>query len=295
MCCLNMMPVCAYISDYNLKASGPLVRAEVLQEGGVEGRLTRIVQEAFPESIVSKREFEITKQTIVWESREVFDVLSSDSEMQGRLDSFLDLLGRCITIADDLDESHALSPHMLPPDDGDEANQWKRTRTGELVNQAKDYQASNVFKDGEATSSISAQVMEFLSTHPQYLRAGIVVPAPSSNPAIGRNLPWAIAREVTLEKRLVAPRRLRLIPPQKGYNEAESGVSREELQEGTVQVDEALSGTVVVIDDLYESGGTLMEVARACRKAGANSVLGLTITKNAKQTQGMDIASWPWG
>jgi glutamine phosphoribosylpyrophosphate amidotransferase len=53
--------------------------------------------------------------------------------------------------------------------------------------------------------------------------------------------------------------------------------------------------TVIIVDDTYGSGGTMEETTRACRSAGAKEVLGLTATKNAKSTQGIDISDWPWG
>ena len=168
---------------------------------------------------------------------------------------------------------------------------------GNLVNQAKDYDSNDMFKDREATTRICRRVIEFFNGHPLYGAADVVIPAPSSNPTVRKSLPWAIAFGVSdaLGKQLVTPRRLKPIPAQKDYDESASGISRQKLQEGTVTVDQILSGAVVAIDDLYESGGTLMEVARACRSAGASSVLGLAITKNAKKTHGMDVASWPWG
>ena len=51
-------------------------------------------------------------------------------------------------------------------------------------------------------------------------------------------------------------------------------------QRRSMRVDDHLDGlSVVVIDDLYGSGGTMQEAARALREAGVTEVLGLAVTK----------------
>ena len=53
---------------------------------------------------------------------------------------------------------------------------------------------------------------------------------------------------------------------------------------------------VLMLDDTIGSGGTLTELARALRQAGAESVYGLSAAKDAKFTLGgidLDRDSWP--
>ena len=137
----------------------------------------------------------------------------------------------------------------------------------------------------------------FLATHPRYQRAKAIIPAPSSKTWKKKTLPSTIGATLAkrLGKRLVIPVRLQDIPSQKDYDEDEGGVSRGDLQHETIRINEKLPGDVIVLDDLYESSGTLGELGRAARAAGASSVLGLAVTKTAKYTQGMDLKSWPWG
>ena len=281
------MPFCTFIADFQLDVTGHSVRVTVSPKGGLQVQFNHIVQQAFPDTRVSA----VLTQS-PWGTKEVFEVVSGDPEIETRLHSFLTLLQRCVTIADSLDECHALSPHKVLSNED-----WPRTKVGDLVYRAKDYYSELPFRDRDATHQICGLAIEFFQRHPRYSVAGAVAPAPSSNPDVEENLPWVIASVVSeqLGKRLVTPRRLEEIPPQKGYDESVSSISREKLQEGTVGVDHGLSGTIVVIDDLYKSGGTLREVGRACRSAGASSVLGLAITKTAKGTQGMGVDSWPWG
>ena len=291
------MPFCTFIEDFALdvthrsafamEVGERSVTAIIVPKGGLQVRFSHIVRRAFPHAKVVRM-----PSPNRFETKEVFEVVSEDTEMEPRLRAFLTSLRGCITIDDGLDESHALAPHSVLSDDG-----WNRTYVGNLVNRAKDYYSNYSYRDRDAASEICERVLEFFRWHPRYSDAGAVAPAPSSNPDVEENLPRVIASVVSEElgKRLLIPRRLEEIPPQKDYDEAESGISREKLQEGTVGLDYWLSGVIVVIDDLYESGGTLMEVGRACRNAGANAVLGLAITKNAKKTQGMGVDTWPWG
>ncbi|MBI2913090.1 MAG: hypothetical protein HYY03_04140 [Chloroflexi bacterium] len=55
---------------------------------------------------------------------------------------------------------------------------------------------------------------------------------------------------------------------------------RFENQRGSMRINQDLAGgAIVLIDDLYGSGGSMLECARAAREAGAGEVLGLAITK----------------
>ena len=64
------------------------------------------------------------------------------------------------------------------------------------------------------------------------------------------------------------------------------GVDFDELckrRQGTILVwTLELSGSVLIIDDLYYSGGTIRELTRQCRALGAERILALTVTKSLK-------------
>ena len=56
-----------------------------------------------------------------------------------------------------------------------------------------------------------------------------------------------------------------------------------ERQVGTIEVRaDALAGSVLIVDDLYGSGGTIRELTRQCRALGAERILALTVTKRLK-------------
>lgn len=59
---------------------------------------------------------------------------------------------------------------------------------------------------------------------------------------------------------------------------------KESAREDAYVVTENLHGrTVLILDDLYESGATMAGVANAARRAGASTVLGLASTRVRRQ------------
>lgn len=68
--------------------------------------------------------------------------------------------------------------------------------------------------------------------------------------------------------------RWRDTPPQVGLNRAQ----RQANMHGAFKPLGSLSGTVLLIDDVFTTGATLQACARAAREAGAHAVYGLTVT-----------------
>ncbi len=269
------------------------LRVNITYAGNIRFPFSQLVRAAFPQIEVWP-ESGASAVALILDLEETFRITQSEDLDRETFTKFLDLLKRHIAIDDSLDESHALAPHSLPP----EGEEWNRTSMGKLVKKAKSYYGEAAYKDKQAAKEICMLLLNFINSHPRYRRADILVPAPSSNPARTKTLSLALSKAISkrLEKRLVTPVRLKPIPPQKDYEEGTSGVPRSEVQKGTVDIAESMQGShAIIIDDLYDSGETLKEVARACREAGAMSVLGLTVTKNATFTQGMDLTEWPWG
>ena len=256
--------------------------------GGTRLSFGELTRHAFPNAKVSIEGTE-------WrdEPEEVFRIAAPGEQLRSRLLAFLELNQRSIAIVDDLDESRALAPRALPG----EGEEWFRTRIGELVYKGKDYVGRYAVRDVEAATAIHDRVVEFIDRHPGYSRSDALVAAPSSAPEKKYTLPRAVAEAVSKSagKRLLDADRIRSIPAQKEYDAEAAGVSRADLQRGSVALPRDVEGrAVIVLDDLYETGSTMVEVARACRAGGAASVLGLAFVKNAKYTYGMDLSEWPW-
>ena len=283
------MPFCTFIKRFHVASAGDSTRVTVYPAGGTKLSFGELTRHAFPYATVS------IVDTEWWdEPKEVFQVTApSEQRFASRLRSFLELNRRSIAIADDLDESRALAPRALPGEDED----WRRTAMGELVYKAKDYQGHGAVREIEAATGIHDRVVQFIEEHPRYSRSDALVAAPSSAPEKKHTLPRAVAEAVSKSagKRLLAADRIRSIPAQKEYDAEAGGVSRSDLQNGSVALRHNVEGrTIIVLDDLYETGSTMVEVARACRASGAASVLGLAFVKNAKYTYGMDLSEWPW-
>ena len=290
------MPICGFVRKFEIVSHpeySDCLRVSIWYSGSTPEVFSELLGETFPNVGISS-ERSRKKRFLVHGDVEHIVVNKNNRKLVKSLENLLKVFGRCITIEDGLDESHALSPHS-PKNEDDE---FYRSKVGTLVNQAKDYTRRQPFQDRPATQQLVARVMNFIDKHPRYRRANAIAFAPSSNPSTTQTLPSTVARVIAkeLRKPLISPVRKVAIPSQKDYEESEAEKTRSEVQLNTVQITRPIRGEkIVIIDDLYETGSTMGEVARALRDSGATEVLGLTFTKNARGTQGMDLRSWPWG
>ena len=198
------------------------------------------------------------------------------SDGSARVEALLGLVSRSLTIEDTLDESHALGYHQ----DQDEATgSLKRSALGRLVNEAK-YRRSRAPRE-----RIGEAVTDFIKAHPRYARAGAIASTPSHEEGRASGLSGRLVRQVSeaLKLRHIGIRRAYTKPPQKEITDEDRRLGvRKRLanQKNSMVADDDVSGlTVIVVDDLYGSGGTMQEAGRALRAAGAEQVLGLCITK----------------
>ena len=285
------MPICGLIKAFNVTRHSSHLDASIHFVGNSHGIFAELANASLPgvdvRQLRSPSYWRITSEGVILIERLWLRAVYHENAEED-LNSLLNVLTRCITIEDDLDESHALSPHSLPAGD---AENLRRSTIGNWVFQAKDYRGSLPFTDISATKQIVARVIDFIREHPRYRHSAAVAFAPSSDPSKISSLPQTVAECVAtvLGKALVFPIRRVSVPTRKNSE----GIAD---QRNTVQISQNINGQrIIIIDDLYESGTTIQEVARAARNAGASDVLGLTITKNARYTQGMDLVEWPWG
>ena len=288
------MPVCGFIREFEI-APHPeykgCLRVSIRHSGNSPTIFSELIRDAFPQvDIWSEQSSE--KFILVYGNREHLVVRDRSTEFIKSLRNLLKSLKRCITIEDGLDESHTLSPHTLVDDD----ENWHRSSIGNLVYKAK--YSFNISESEDATQQIASKIIRFVRRHPRYRNSTAIGYAPPSNPSRTRTLPGTLTQTVAnhFDKPIISPIRQTAIPPQKNYEGGETDKSRTEVQHGTIRIDQDVRGAkAIIIDDLYESGATMEEVARVLRAAGADEVLGLAITKNARFTQGLDLRSWPWG
>ena len=204
---------------------------------------------------------------------------------------FLRILRWTVTIEDASDESHALYLYSLPHPTSDPYEQeLKPTRMGNLVKQAK-YGPTSEGKS--AAQQLSKLMASWIVRHPRYIGANTIVPTPPSNPHKAFDLPEFISRFLSdaLNYKLEMCQKTRVTQQQKSLSQDPEALRANVA--GAFRVDADLSGmNVIILDDLYGSGETLNELGRACREAGAQYILSLTATKNAKGTRGVTPGDW---
>lgn len=189
----------------------------------------------------------------------------------------LALLSECLTIEDSLDESHALAHHTEPNEEGE----LERSALGQAMYRAK-YRSHDSPK---STSLVRVALARFIQQHPRYrsaTRIGAVPPHESTkSSSVCRDLTNDIAPKLGMS--VVQVKRAVTRETQKNIQDEDRRQGSErrfENQRESMGIDDDLrSQNVVLIDDLYGSGGSMAEAARAARQAGASSVLGLTVTK----------------
>ena len=208
---------------------------------------------------------------------EVEIILTGDLPGASNVRGLLEILKQHITIKDSLDECHALSMHRLPP--ATDRIGWKRTRLGRLVHRAKDYSRRKPVGNLAAANVFVRELRTFLYQHPRYRFADIIISAPSFRPSRTDDLSSYVGTRLakSIGKRIERAHRIVDVPSRK--RRARSANEEEDIdtQRGTIVVKPRLDGSrCILLDDVYESGGTLRELGRACREAGASEVLGLT-------------------
>jgi len=191
------------------------------------------------------------------------------------IEALLSLLNATLTIEDGLEESHALAYHKNETEDGG----LVRSRAGSVLYSAK-YNGNS-----KAAEAIENALARFVQLHPRYRSAKFIAAVPPHARETAQSLcRTLVARLATrLGMAPVAIQRVDTRTPQKNITDEnrKKGVDlRIQNQEGSMRVAAQLSGgRIIVIDDLYGSGGSMREAARALRHAGASVVLGLVVTK----------------
>lgn len=206
------------------------------------------------------------------------------------IETALYLLETSVVIEDSADASHALRIHDARDEHG---AGWAHSDIGKLVRAAKSYDLGS--GDRRKAEQLASEMFYWVEAMPLYRDAGVIVPAPSSNPDKAFDLPAFIADRLSAQMR--RPRgaiRSSNAVPQKKLGEHEKA-SADELARHYSVVGEVGGQTVLVIDDIYETGATVGAVAQVLRDAGAAAVLSLTATKAAKGCQGLrpSTDNWP--
>ena len=152
-------------------------------------------------------------------------------------------------------------------------NPWVRTEAGEIEYRAK------WIGDPAAARQAAWMLYRIVRLHAGMRAASHVIAPPSSHDFAG----WLAGN---LAKRLGVPKwgtvKARTMQGQRASGERDFQTLCER-QMGAIEIqDNDLSGSVLIVDDLYYSGGTIREITRQCRALGAERILTLTVTKSRR-------------
>ena len=204
------------------------------------------------------------------------------TEQLSEVESLLELCRRHILLYDDLSQCFALDYHTKLTPSGSQ-----RTEVGQLVYLAKPYRRNPTLRNFEASSSLAERMVQFVRNHPTYRRSEVIVSAPPSRPEGQFDLPTQLAGHLLKSfhnltdgrKWVQKVRQTRAMKDCRTIPEKIANVK--DAFEITTD-DDIRDRTVLVIDDIYESGFTLNELARVLFAGGAKTVLGLVASKTGR-------------
>ncbi len=211
---------------------------------------------------------------------------SSRAELLASTLAFLELLRSSVTIDDEAVMSHAMGLHWF-------ADIRERTQLGDLVEQAKDYGRSNP-SDPVAVEQVQRATLSWLARHPVIRSVDAVAAIPGTQPK-EFDLPAALADAISgslgIRRLWLRSRNQR---PQKGQSGPTTSSARSLGAMMNADRD-AFGRRVLLIDDIYRSGNTMMAGLTALRRAGATAVNCLALTKTARDCNGLpaSVDNWP--
>lgn len=180
----------------------------------------------------------------------------------------LDLLTHAVSIPapEYVDHAIALDWYTVPDEDD-----LVHTDMGNCINWTKHATHPEWGNSRRARARMLRQLVLFIQEHPLYADATAIIACPGHK-GDGQSFGEVMAREVAtkvgipfVESRSAGPR-----PAQKEV--------KQDLSEAFT-VDAALSGRVIVVDDVYQSGGSARGAGAAARRAGATSVVSLAVAR----------------
>ncbi len=177
--------------------------------------------------------------------------------------------------SDELDDCFALNYNLeeLPG-----TNITEYTRYGRLEHEAKENQ------DAEAITQLAEILADLCEIHPIYREAGIIMPIPP-NPSKTFHLPVELVKE--LAERMGKRDGTAMIRKVRETPKLQALPLDEKLKalRGAIEITGDVEGkSIILIDDLYQSGSTMWTTAKLLKKKGAKRVLGLACVKSWRDT-----------
>jgi len=152
------------------------------------------------------------------------------------------------------------------------------TKYGRLEHEAKEYRSK------EALMGLVEAFANLCEKHPIYRIARIVTPIPP-NPSKAFHLPIELAKDLAEKTGKKDGKALiRKIKETRRMQELSFEEKTKELQ-GAIEIQGDVDGkSIILVDDLYQSGFTMWTIAKLLKKKGAKKVLGLACVKSWRDT-----------
>jgi hypothetical protein len=187
---------------------------------------------------------------------------------------FLDLLKKILTLTPTqyFDFVIAFDWYKIPEDDVN-PNEWKNTKAGELVSR-KYYKSPRA--QARAIEILARNTARLVNIHPLYSDVPCVISTPGHD-GTGQSFAERYAARVAefSGKQLVACQ----CPtgPRLSAKESNSvGLI------GTFRISSRLPESVIILDDVYHTGGTFRATGHAARRSGAKHVFGLVAARTLR-------------
>jgi hypothetical protein len=213
-------------------------------------------------------------------------IYNMDVPERERVEALLKVFQEAVCIEDDLTEAFALGYHtQMNPTGG-----YVRTDFGDLVYQAKPYRGDFTAKRRRVADGIAERMTQFIGCHLTYARAEIVAAVPPS--ATNRpNLPVYLAERLAdrlgKENGTDLISKTRSTRPMKDCRTIQGKIDNVKgaFALGPQAIAKMQDCSVILLDDIYQTGFTLNEVGHVLLASGVREVLGLVATKTAQDLE----------
>jgi predicted amidophosphoribosyltransferase len=168
------------------------------------------------------------------------------------------------------------------PVDGVSATSWPNTEIGELIHLGK-YRYKT---DGNRQAKVGLLLMQKVSVviqgHPLLKKADIILDVPGHDTervSFGSRMAATVARDFEIS-RIRVKARDKFRPEVKSLDPSQ----RAEVLAGQFSIADNLQDqTALIVDDVFHSGSSMGEAARAARDAGANRVFGICAVRTRRR------------
>jgi adenine/guanine phosphoribosyltransferase-like PRPP-binding protein len=173
-----------------------------------------------------------------------------------------------------VDSAVVLDWYKVPDDEVDPMH-WLNTAAGDLLSKGKYIQSATTTRLN-ARRELVKKMVDVFERHPLYGNTPAIVTVPghkADESSFGERLAATVAKR--LGKSVIET------ISRNGPRPERKAGAVEDLTNAFV-MPQALSGDVVILDDVYSSGATMNAVALAARTAGAQRVFGIAAVKTMK-------------